>query len=80
MSKTLTIRQNGDEFSATFPPDVADALQLGDGDKLYLVPTEKGFLLTAEDPRADDAAYQAAMRSFARVRERYRNTLRELAK
>jgi hypothetical protein len=45
-----------------------------------LVPTDKGFLLTAEDPRADDDAYQAAMRSFARVRERYRNTLRELAK
>jgi putative addiction module antidote len=80
MSQTLTIRQEGDTFSTTIPRDVADALQLGDGDKLYLVPTDKGFLLTAEDPRADDAAYQAAMRSFARVREKYRNTLRELAK
>jgi hypothetical protein len=80
MNKTMTVRQDGDTFSATFPPDVANALRLGDGDKLYLVPTEKGFLLTAEDPRADDEAYQAAMRSFARVRERYRNTLRELAK
>lgn len=80
MSKTLTVRREGEGFAATFPPEVADALQLGDGDKLYLVPTENGFLLTAEDPRSDDVAYQAAMRSFARVRERYRNTLRELAK
>lgn len=80
MSRTLTVRREGDTFATTFPPEVADALQLGDGDKLYLVPTDKGFLLTPDDPRSDDVAYQAAMKSFAKVRERYRNTLRELAK
>jgi antitoxin MazE len=51
-----------------------DRLHVGPGDRMFVIETERGLLLTPYDPNFD-----AGMQAFGKVRRQYRNTLRKLA-
>jgi putative addiction module antidote len=74
MVKQITLRQAGGSVTATLPKDMLDRLNVGPGDRMFAVETERGVLLTPYDPDFD-----AAMEAFQEVRRQYRNTLRKLA-
>lgn len=74
MVKEITLRQAGGSVTATLPKDMMDRLHVGPGDKVFVIETERGVLLTPYDPNFD-----AAMQAFEEVRRQYRNTLRKLA-
>jgi len=59
----------------TLPTEAAKALQVKEGDALYLTRTPEGYQLVAHDP--DFEKTMAAAEGFM---SRYRNALRELAK
>jgi len=72
--KEITLRQAGGSVTATLPKEMVDRLQVGPGDRMFAIETEKGLLLTPYDPDFHDA-----MQAFAEVRRQYRNTLKKLA-
>jgi antitoxin MazE len=74
MVREITLRQAGGSVTATLPKDMAERLHLGPGDRMYVIETEDGVLLTPYDPHFDEA-----MQAFAEVRREYRNTLKKLA-
>lgn len=74
MATQITLRNIGNSVGATFPKEVIDALNVGPGDKLTVVRTDRGILLTPFDPTFDEG-----MRAFEEVNAEYRNALRELA-
>ena len=75
MTREVTLRQTGGSLSATLPKDMADRLHLEVGDRVLVVETERGILLTPYDPEAE-----RALKVVRKVAKRYRNALRELAK
>jgi antitoxin MazE len=74
MVKEITLRQVGGSVGATLPKDMADRLHLGPGDRVLVVETERGILLTPYDP-----AIEQALAIAARAAKKYRNALRTLA-
>ena len=74
MTKTITLRKAGGSISATLPKAMAERMNVGVGDKVFLVETDRGVLLTPYDPE-----FQDAVDAFEQVRKQYRNTLRKLA-
>jgi antitoxin MazE len=74
MVREIILRRAGGSVTATLPKDMADRLQVGPGDKVYAIETDRGVLLTPYDPEFDDA-----LEAFQEVRRQYRNTLRRLA-
>jgi putative addiction module antidote len=74
MVKEITLRQAGGSVTATLPREVAERLQVGAGDRMFVIETENGVLLTPYDP-----AFHDAMKAFGEVRRQYRNTLKKLA-
>jgi len=75
MTKEVTLRQAGGSVSATLPKDMADRLRLEAGDRVLVVETDRGILLTPYDPEAE-----RTLRVAARAAKKYRNALRELAR
>jgi putative addiction module antidote len=75
MVKEITLRQVGGSVGATLPKDMADRLHLGPGDRVLVIETERGILLTPYDPTIEQALAIAA-----RAAKKYRNALRTLAK
>ncbi len=64
----------GGSSGVAVPEDLAERLQVEAGDKLLVLETDDGVLLTPLDPelkRSEDA--------YERVAGKYRNALRELA-
>lgn len=78
MNQVVTIRRDGGTLAAAIPEDVAEELNVSDGDKLYLVRTDHGLALvpTAPARREDDEAIRAA---YHEVVKQYDDTLRRLA-
>ena len=74
MVREITLRRAGGSITATLPKDMADRMQVGPGDRIFAVETDRGILLTPYDPDFD-----AALDAFREVRREYRNTLRKLA-
>jgi antitoxin MazE len=74
MVREITLRQAGGSVTATLPKDIADRMHVGPGDRLFVIETDRGVLLTPYDPEFD-----AAAEAFEEVRRQYRNTLRKLA-
>ncbi len=74
MSMSITLRRIGRSVGATFPKEVTDALKVGPGDKLTVVRTAEGILLTPYDP-----TFEQSMRAFEAVNAQYRNALRQLS-
>jgi len=75
MTKRVILRRLGDSVAATLPKAMAARLNLGPGDRVFAIETERGILLTPHDP-----AKERAMGIAARTTRKYRNALRELAK
>jgi putative addiction module antidote len=75
MLKQIALRQAGGSVAATLPKEVVQRLRVAAGDTLFLVETERGFLLTPYDPN-----FERAMQVYERGATTYRNALAELAK
>jgi putative addiction module antidote len=75
MVKSVTLRKMGGSIGATVPKELADRFHLEVGDRVFVVPTERGLLLTPYDP-----SFEKALSAYRRGARKYRNALRELAK
>jgi putative addiction module antidote len=73
--RKITLRQVGGSVGATLPKDMADRLNVGVGDEVFVVETENGILITPYDP-----TFEKAMAAYGRTAGKYRNALRELSK
>ena len=74
--RTLRARRIGNSVGVTFPKDLRERYGIEDKSDLTVVETPDGLLIQP----ARDADFTEAMSAFERVSERYKNTLRELAK
>lgn len=75
MVKDTVLRSVGNSTGVTIPKAMLDRLHVGPGDRLHLVETDKGVLVTPFDPR-----FQAVMAAYAESSAKFRNASRELAK
>lgn len=75
MIRAVTLRKMGGSIGTTLPKDLVDRLRLDAGDQVFVVPTERGLLITPYDPD-----FEKAMAAYRRGAKKYRNALRELAK
>jgi putative addiction module antidote len=75
MANELKIRRIGSSLGVILPKSVLERLRVDEGSTLAVTETPDGIQLSAYDPE-----FTAAMTAFERVRRRYRDTLRELAK
>ena len=71
----LKLRKTGNSLSTTWPKEVLNRLNVGEGDRLYAVETPHGVMITPYDPKFEKVI-QAARRVMARDRE----ALKELAR
>lgn len=70
----LTIRKIGNSLGALLPAKVLEKLQVGEGDRLYVIEAPDGIYLTPYDPE-----FAETMKIAKEAMRRYRNTLRDLA-
>ena len=75
MTKETMIRAIGNSAGATIPKAMLERYRLAEGDRVHLVETEDGILLTPFDPTFADA-----MVVYEEGAKKYRNAMRELAK
>jgi putative addiction module antidote len=73
--KETTIRAIGNSAGATIPKAMLERYKLAEGDRVHLVETEQGILITPFDP-----AFAEAMAIYQKGAKKYRNAMRELAK
>ena len=74
-SESLTIRAIGNSSGVVLPKELLDALNVAQGDRLYVTRTPDGIVL-----RPYDEAFAEQMKAAREVMRRRRNVLRELAK
>lgn len=74
MTPTILLRQEGDAFAAAIPAEIAERMNVHDGDELRLVLTDRGPALIPAS--ADD---DAVLSAFDDVMRRYDDTLQRLA-
>ena len=75
MTKDTTIRAIGNSAGATIPRAMLERYRLAEGDKVHLVETEHGILITPFDPD-----FVESMAIYEEGARRYRNAMRELSK
>ena len=75
MIREVKLRQSGGSVSATLPKDMTDRLRLEAGDRVLVLETDGGILLTPYDPENEKA-----LKIAAKTAKKYRAALRELAK
>jgi len=72
----LKVRKIGNSLGVVLPKEVIEELQTGEGKKLFLTKApDQTYRLTAYDPE-----FERQMKLADECADRYRNTLRELAK
>ena len=71
----ITVRKVGNSLGVILPAEATAALQVGEGDRLFLTRSPEGFRLTPYDP-----AFERQMKVADEGMKQYRNALRELAK
>lgn len=72
----LKVRKFGNSLGVILPKEVLLRLNAGEGDRLLLIETPDGtYQLTSWDPE-----FQEKMQKAKSIMDRYRNTLRVLAK
>ena len=74
MYKEVTIRRIGNSLGTTIPKKMLERHRLSQGDKVYIVETEQGLLITPYDPD-----FAEAMEIYEEGAKAYRNAMRELA-
>lgn len=74
MTKATTIRSIGNSAGATIPKAMLERYQIAEGDRVHLVETEDGILITPFDP-----AFDEAMEISGEGARTYRNAMRALA-
>lgn len=75
MAKEATIRAIGNSAGTTIPKAMLERYRMSPGDRVHLVETDEGILITPFDP-----SFAEAMDLHEEGARRYRNALRELAK
>jgi len=75
MSEQTKIRAIGNSAGTTIPKAMLERYHLAEGDRIHLVETDEGILITPYDPD-----FQEAMEIYEEGSKRYRNAMRELAK
>ncbi|HBF24164.1 MULTISPECIES: AbrB/MazE/SpoVT family DNA-binding domain-containing protein [Nitrosomonas] len=72
----LKVRKLGNSLGVVLPKEVINHLRTGDGQRLFLTEaSDGGYLITPYDP-----AFEEKMVKVENICDRYRNTLRILAK
>ena len=71
----MTVRKIGNSLGVILPAEATAALQVAEGDMLFLTQSPEGFRITPYDP-----AFARQMKVAAKGMKNYRNALRELAK
>ena len=74
MVRQVKLRQVGGSVGATLPKDMVDRLKLAAGDRVLVLETDQGILLSPYDPTVEKALALAA-----KTAKKYRNALRQLA-
>ena len=75
MVKQTRIRRAGGSLTATLPREMVDRLHMEAGDRVFIVETDRGLLLTPYDPQ-----FEKALSLYRRGAQEFRNALYELAK
>ncbi|TVQ94193.1 MAG: AbrB/MazE/SpoVT family DNA-binding domain-containing protein [Deltaproteobacteria bacterium] len=75
MTKETTIRAIGNSAGTTIPKAMLERYRLAEGDRIHLVETDEGILITPFDPD-----FAEAMTLYDEGAKQYRNAMRELAK
>jgi putative addiction module antidote len=75
MVAVLKIRRMGNSAGVTIPLSALAALNVSEGDVLYLTPAPGGFRVTPYDPQ-----FERQMTAAEEVMKKRRNMLREMAK
>lgn len=75
MVRHVKLRQVGGSVGATLPKDMVDRLNLAAGDRVLVLETDQGILLSPYDPTVEKALALAA-----KTAKKYRNALRQLAR
>jgi putative addiction module antidote len=75
VTKETTIRAIGNSAGATIPKAMLERYRMAEGDRVHLVETEEGILITPYDP-----AFAEAMSVYEEGAKKYRNAMRELSK
>lgn len=71
----LKVTAIGNSLGIVLPKEALKQLHVEKGDKLFLIESPEGFVLTSYDPEVKEAVEAARVGM-----SRYRNALRELAK
>jgi putative addiction module antidote len=71
----LKLRKVGNSVGTTFPQEALSALQVGEGDTVFLTPAPGGYRITPYDPD-----FERQMTVAREIMKQDRNLLRELAK
>jgi len=74
MPKETTIRRIGNSAGLTISKDILERQNLAEGDRVHIIETQDGLLITPFDPD-----FQEAMALYEEGAKDYRNALRELA-
>ena len=74
-SITLTIRKIGNSLGLILPKEAVQILSAKEGDSLTVTQSPDGIRITPYDPE-----FERKMKIARSVMDRYKNTLRELAK
>ena len=75
MTRETTIRAIGNSAGATIPKAMLERYRIAEGDRVHLVETEEGILITPYDP-----TFAEAMAIYQEGAKTYRNAMRELSK
>jgi putative addiction module antidote len=74
MHQTVAVRMIDGELTVTVPSEMMERLNVGEGDKLFIVEKDDGILLTPHDPVS-----AKVMEAYRQIAQKYGNALRELA-
>ena len=74
MTKATTIRSIGNSAGTTIPKTMLQRYHIAEGDRVHLIETEDGILITPFDP-----AFAEAMEVYEEGSRTYRNAMRALA-
>ena len=73
--KTIKLRKVGNSYGFTIPKELKEKYNLKEGEELHIIENEDGFTVTPFNPEFEEWA-----KTFDKTNQKYKNTLKELAK